>query len=219
MSIPSFSSFPQRNPKPTPLPQASSFPARPDLENGNDESSRAGPSFSSFPRRPIKDEGQKKDHDAEREGRRGGRDQADTRRKDKRGKNTDLEKNLEEVRDRGRNPDGHLRRRRDRVDESLLVYQIENQPSPTNATSRWGKDKERRRSRSRDRHRNKRRSRSRDRTLPQAQPDPALDTTTLDPRDFYTDTRGDQDILRFGPQRGMRCIPVGSKSSLSSSYI
>ena len=235
MSIPSFSSFPQRNPAklvaPSP-PPATSFPARVPL--GNDESSRAGPSFSSFPRR-LTNEVEVDSSDARPRKRQDAIDEVERKSKDKK------RRHREDTDDVGRDRDHHRRRRRDRSrdaysddrHDSGMVVKPQDKPE----------EKERRRSRSRDRRRRDERDRGRDEPRRSRDKHSHLDrdpnprererqreraqhptispseTNVLDPKEFYTDTRGDQDILRFGPQRGMRYIPIGSESSVPYSTL
>lgn len=239
MSIPSFSSFPQRNPpKPAAAPPpASSFPGRTSLSLGNDESSIAvaGPSFSSFPRRPSKLEETESgpSHESTQEGVVKARADSRSRPKEKdKERDRDKKRRIRDYSDKDRVLDRdleHRRLHRDRNDDDEIENPGDRYESRSSKSKSKSDEKSRKRSRSRSRSRDRhhdrysrKRDRDKDRDRHSTQPDALKfkhaptegeDKLALDPKEFYMDTKGDEDILRFGPQRGMRYIPVGRKCS------
>jgi hypothetical protein len=215
MSVPSFSSFPKRESVKVPHPvQPGPSSQLLNSTSGHDESVIAGPSFSSFP--PTKGGIRSQDRKAsevitkntneapsrEKESKHRRRESSRSRTRSTRDSVRERERDRGDRRKRSRSGD----RERDSDRSSRLHRKDKHRESrgrePQDGRSRKA-DTDKRRDKE-DRHVDI----SRVQASPVARLDPA-DRLDLDPKEFYTDTRGDQDILRFGPHRGMRYIPSG----------
>jgi len=218
MSVPSFASFPKREPAKVSQPAGSASRLM-NPTSGHDESVIAGPSFSSFPSTKVgtrlqdREASEKKSRDADetysREDgsrhrrREGSRSRTQSTRDSASKQERDRVDRRKRSRSDDRERDSERSSRLHRKDKHRLSAGREHQDGRSRKA-----DPDKRRDKE-DRHIDI----SRVQANPPARLDPA-DKLDLDPKEFYTDTRGDQDILRFGPQRGMRYIPSGRESAL-----
>ena len=218
MSVPSFSSFPKREPAKVSHPAG--YASR--LINptsGHDESVIAGPSFSSFPSMKVdvrlqdREASEKKSRNADEAYSR----EAGSRHRRREGSRSRTQSTRDSARERERDRGDRRKRSRsgDRERDPERSSRLHRKDKHRESAGREHQD-----SRGRKADPDKRRDKEdRHIDIPRKQANPAAcldpaDKLDLDPKDFYTDTRGDQDILRFGPQRGMRYIPSGRKSAL-----
>jgi hypothetical protein len=212
MSAPSFSSFPNRE------PQKSHDPILPSLllplasSLANDESSIAGPSFSSFPARPSKlssrtdafEEATSKLDDSLFETHRKRRTLGSSREGERSSRELDREQRRK--RDKSKDREGHK-------DKGSRSHRSEKSPEPSRKRRRDDRRQERDSSTEKRRDREKLDDAAGESKRHKRPDEPLQLEADLDKNSFYTDTRGDQDIFRFGPQRGMKYIPSGREYS------
>ena len=215
MSVPSFSSFPKRestkDPKPV-FPGPSSRPVNP--TSGHDESVIAGPSFSSFPfiKGGTRSQDRKGSEVTFRKVEEGSSREKESRRRRRESSRSRTRSTRDSVRERDRGRDDRRKRSRsgERGQDHERSSRSGRKEKDRDAGGRGSRDGRSRRA-DPDGRRDKE-DRHADPPKIQASQTPHTNPVIkldLDPKEFYTDTRGDQDILRLGPHRGMRYIPSG----------